>query len=64
MKLFKLFLIIICLQITSSCNSQQGLRGASSNIEESKKNGIFIHEYFVLENPYKINDTLNITIKH
>jgi len=40
-----------------------GSSGISSNIIESKKRGVFIKEYTSSPNPYKINDTLQVTIK-
>ena len=46
-----------------SCYPQQGLNRASQNIEESKKRGVFICEYTVSETPYKINDSIKITVK-
>jgi len=56
------FIFFCFILIFSSCYSQEGHRGASDNIEESKKRKVFICEYTVSENPYKINDTLQITV--
>ncbi len=51
----------IFVAILSSCNTLEGHRGASSEIEDSKKKGVFIQEY-TCENPNIINDTLQILI--
>lgn len=40
-----------------------GNLGASENIQESKKKGVFICEYVPLKNPYKINDSISINVK-
>ena len=56
-----LIFLSCCLSFTS-CYSQRGHNGASENIEESKKREVFICEYTVPENPYRINDTLQITV--
>lgn len=62
-------IIIISLILTGlyiglqSCQALKGHIGASKDIKESKKRDIFVCEYSVTENPFKINDSLKITIK-
>ena len=61
--------IVIALTLISfhislqSCKTLQGHKGASKDIKESKKRQIFVCEYSVTENPFKINDSLKITVK-
>lgn len=55
-----LFLILINL---FGCNNSAGHSGVSGDIATSKKRGVFVQEYTVQSNPYKINDTLQITVK-
>jgi hypothetical protein len=57
------FILIILSQIWGGCETPQGHRGASANISESKKRGVFIKEYTTYPNPYKINDTLKLNVK-
>ena len=47
----------------TSCYTLRGHLGTSDNITESKKNGVFIYKLQTDANPYKINDTLAISIK-
>jgi hypothetical protein len=62
MKLFNL-LITLFFPIFISCESPSGHGGISQDMKDSKKRGVFIAEYKVYPNPYKINDTLQITVK-
>ncbi|MBV6485063.1 MAG: hypothetical protein KFKLKKLM_01611 [Flavobacteriales bacterium] len=62
LKLISNTITISFLLFFSSCYSQQGHNGTSENIEESKKRKVFICEYTVSENPFRINDTLQITV--
>ncbi len=61
---FKICSIIFITSIYS-CNLivTNGHLGASDNIQESKKRGVFICEYAPQKNPYKINDSLSIHVK-
>mgnify|MGYP003449199467 FL=1 len=56
-------IIILLLSFFSGCETPAGHSGVSRDITDSKRRGVFISEYFVNPNPYKINDTLKITIK-
>ncbi len=47
----------------SACETPEGHIGASSDISEAKKRGVFIGEYTVSPNPYMLNDSLQLTIK-
>jgi len=49
--------------LLSSCYTLIGHVGVSENIKESKKNGVFVYELRTDSNPFKINDTLAISIK-
>jgi hypothetical protein len=61
--MFNLILIPL-ISIFSGCtNNLSGQRGISQDITESKRRGVFITEYTVYPNPYKINDSLQITVK-
>jgi hypothetical protein len=51
-------LIFLC-----GCGHAVGHSGACGSIESSKSRGVFVQEYSVNPNPYKINDTLKITVK-
>jgi hypothetical protein len=57
------FLLLIVS--VSSCNFfvENGGLGASLNIKEAKKRGVFVRQYLPIENPYKINDSLTINVK-
>lgn len=55
-----LFLILINL---FGCNYSAGHRGVSGSIDESKKRGVFVQEYMSSSTPYRINDTLQVTVK-
>lgn len=48
-----------------SCNFfiENGGLGTSLSIEDSKERSVFINEYKAVKNPYKINDSLSITVK-
>ena len=61
MKLFNL--LIILFPVFTSCETPSGHTGVSKDIKDSKKRNVFISEYIVNPNPYKINDTLQITVK-
>jgi hypothetical protein len=55
---------ILLISIFSCCtNNLSGQRGISQDITESKRRGVFKTEYTVYPNPYKINDSLQITVK-
>lgn len=54
---------VVYLFTVQSCHSQVGEIGTSSNVEESKKRGVFVCEYETSMNPYVINDSMSITIK-
>ena len=56
------FSIISCLLVLYGCNDQDGFPGASNNIADSKKRGVFVSEYTCYPNPYWINDTLKISV--
>lgn len=45
------------------CNTLQGHRGMSEDIEESVRRGVFIWEYTVTSNPYSINDSLILEVE-
>lgn len=60
MRMIMLFLILINL---IGCNNSAGHRGVSGNIDESKNRGVFVQEYMSSSTPYKINDTLQVTVK-
>jgi len=55
-----LLIISIC-----SCNTfvENGGLGASLNINDSKKRGVFVYQYLPVKNPYKLNDSLLINVK-
>lgn len=55
-KLLLLFLLII------SCNTKDGHLSVSNDIKESMKREIFMQEYIVSPNPFRINDSLSITV--
>lgn len=55
-------ILLICL-IYFSCETPEGHIGASRDISEAKKRGIFISEYTAHPNPCKLNDSLQLTIK-
>jgi hypothetical protein len=58
------FCVLVTISIFS-CNFfvENGGLGISLNIKDSKKRKVFINEYKVDNNPYKINDNLSINIK-
>lgn len=58
----KYTILLICL-IYFGCDTPEGHIGASKNISEAKKRGIFISEYTAHPNPCKLNDSLQLTIK-
>lgn len=45
------------------CENPSGSSGASKDISDAKKRGVFLAAYHVNPNPYPINDTLQITIE-
>jgi hypothetical protein len=55
--------ILLLLLLFISCETPAGHTGVSNDIDDSKKRGVFISEYVVNPNPYKINDSLQITVK-
>lgn len=57
-----IWLLSICFLFVN-CETPSGHIGVSNDIKESKKRNVFISEYTCSPNPYKINDTLQITIK-
>lgn len=61
----KMYFLILFVFIITSCRCilLKGHIGASQDIQESKKRGVFICEYAVEKNPYVINDTLKFNIK-
>lgn len=63
MKRLKLIVLLSFLAISfTKCKIQDTNPGVSNDILESKKRGVFIKEYTTYTNPYKINDTLQITV--
>lgn len=42
---------------------RKGMEGESADIAESKRRGVFVHNYLPPQNPYKINDSLSINVK-
>ncbi|WP_299190468.1 hypothetical protein [uncultured Aquimarina sp.] len=57
------FIWILFLAITLGCKSQIGHRGISCSIEESISNVLFVTDYEMTQNPYRINDTLILNVK-
>jgi len=62
-KIINLTLLFFCLLIINSCYTISGHLASSENIEESKKNGVFICALAINQNPYKINDTISVHFK-
>lgn len=56
-------ILLALLSLFLCCDNGAGFSGVSNNIKESKGRGVFIQEYEVIPNPYKINDSLQITVK-
>jgi hypothetical protein len=56
-------IISLFLLFFTGCDTHPSSGSISINIAESKKRGVFISEYVANPNPYKINDTLQITVK-
>jgi hypothetical protein len=54
---------VLMTLVLLSCNTLQGHRGICSNIDESKRRGVFVSEYVSKSNPYVINDSLRLHIK-
>lgn len=54
--------VLLIVAFLTACNNSAGHSGASNDIAESKKREVFIDEYIAVPNPYKINDTLQITV--
>ena len=64
MKTRKFYRLLICIIISicfCGCYTLSGHLGASENIIDSKKNGVFICELSTDLNPYKVNDTLSLS---
>jgi len=57
------FGILHLIFIVTSCQTPRGFPGVSDYIKDSKERGVFIQEYTVYPNPYKINDSMQITVK-
>lgn len=57
-----LLALTLCFGFTS-CNSQRGHDGVSKDMSESKERDVFVCEYSVPENPYKVNDSITLTVK-
>lgn len=55
--------VLAIITLFISCETPAGHSGISNNIQESKRRGVFISEYTIQLNPYKINDSLDITIE-
>lgn len=49
--------------LLESCNTLEGHRGISKNIEESKERKVYVANYATPTNPYSINDTLIVNVK-
>ena len=58
-----LLVAISCMLILASCDKSRGHRGVSEDIKESKKRGVFAREYTVPQNPFIINDSLQIFVE-
>lgn len=56
-------IILFFLFFVLSCNTLRGHNGVCENIKESKNRGVFICEYMPLNNPYRINDSISLTIE-
>ena len=59
---FYLRLLAFFILILSACDTLSGSFGASEDIKDAKLKGVFIQEYTVYPNPYKINNTLKIFV--
>lgn len=57
------FTLIMLLSSFHSCNDLQNHPGASEDIKDSKKRGVFICEYEANPNPIKVNDSLTFDIR-
>lgn len=55
--------VMICIFLLPGCNTWQGHNGMSEDIEESKRRGVFVSEYYSELNPYVINDSLRLNVK-
>jgi hypothetical protein len=56
-------LIYLFLNCSACINTLSGHTGMSQDIQESKKRKVFVCEYIVPENPFRINDSLQINLK-
>ncbi|HRD52987.1 MAG TPA: hypothetical protein PKY96_10115 [Flavobacteriales bacterium] len=56
--------ILNLLFFLTSCYTQEGHRGISEDVQESKKRNVFISECMVSPNPFIINDSLRITVRN
>jgi len=54
--------IALLIFLITGCETSDGLLGASRDIKDSKARDVFVQEYTVYPNPYRINDTLQITV--
>ena len=56
-------LSLLSLLIFIGCDTPEGFLGASHSIKDAIDRGVYVKEYTVSPNPYKINDSLQITVK-
>lgn len=61
-RLFYIFIFFVGIFLFFACQERYG-PGMSNTISESKKLGVFICEYKTPYNPYKINDSISLTVK-
>lgn len=57
-----MLIINILIFLLISCSNSKGHRGVSENIAESRKRNVFISEYEIAQNPFRINDTLSLKV--
>ncbi len=60
---FSLISTILLALAINSCETPEGFPGVSDDIKDAKERGVFVKEYTVHPNPYRVNDTLEITVK-
>ncbi|HET6227970.1 MAG TPA: hypothetical protein VFF27_16925 [Bacteroidia bacterium] len=58
-----ILLAFFFIPVLMGCDNPSGHNGISMNINESKRRHAFIAKYEVSPNPYKINDSIRITVK-
>jgi hypothetical protein len=56
------WLVALQAMFFSGCDLRDGLNGASEDVGESKRRGVFVCEYGPPANPYRINDSLVLHI--